>query len=436
MRASVLDGCAYAVMLGCGEHYLMAYAIAAGVSSFMVGLLVAVPLFAGALSQYIAVEFLDHPRSVKRTVVWCSLLQALSWIPILFVPWLDHSFVPLALLVTFSSYHFIGNFSLPIWNAWMGHIVPTGKLGDYFGLRNRLKAFFQLFAFVAGGLLLYYFEYQGGFVIIFVIAMGHRFLSAYYQAQMHEVKLPRLAQEQDFNFIDFIKATPRSNFAKYVLLVSLVLFATNIASPFFTVYQLRDLGFTYLEYMVSLGVTFLFQFIAFQNWGRIADRFGNLRVVRITAYLVALLPLLWLFGTNFWYILVLQALSGIFWSGFHLGAINFLFDAVISEKRAQCVAYYNMIANAAILLGALLGGFSLNFIDRNLEIFSYQITLVSPLCVLFLISSLLRFIIAGFFRRHIREVKPVETATSWQIMRQAMSLGLSMIPKDNEPGAV
>lgn len=426
-------------MLGCGEHYLLAFAIALGAPSFAVGILATFPLFVGALSQYLAIVFLDKPHPIKKTVVGCTSLQALSWLVILSALLVPPPWSPVALLLAYSLYHFFGNFNQPVWNAWMGELVPSTSRGDYFGRRNRYKAMFQLLAFVVAGLILHYQPFAPsfarlpgpfagpltGFVVIFGIAMGFRIWSAYFQTRMDEVKLDYLQQSEHFSLWDFIRATPRSNFARYVIFVGLLLLATNIASPFFTIYQLRDLKFTYLEYMISLGVVFLFQFIAFQNWGRVADRFGNLRVTKVTAYLVSLLPLLWLLSTNYYYILFLQALSGIFWSGFNLCTVNFLFDAVAPEKRTRCVAYYNVIANGGILIGALLGGASTAHLPGTLTVFGWHLVWVSPLCTLFLVSSLLRFVVTWLIPRFIREVKEVEPASSWEVMRHMIGLSLS-----------
>ena len=93
-------------------------------------------------------------------------------------------------------------------------------------------------------------------------------------------------------------------------------------------------------------------------WGRIADRFGNLRVLKRTALLIPLVPFLW-FLTFFMghlnstaliaYLLAVEFMSGMVWAGFNLSSATFIYDAVTKQRVAICVAYYNILNGIANL---------------------------------------------------------------------------------------
>lgn len=312
----------------------------------------------------------------------------------------------------------------------MGDLVPPEQRGNYFGYRNRLRVLFELFPFIVAGLVLYYSNASAiywGYGYLFLSAMVFRFASAAYQSRMVEPGHVPLAKSEHFSLLDFIKATPKSNFAKFTFYVALVMFVTSIASPFFTLYQLRDLHFSYLQFMVSLGSSLLFQFITFQSWGKIGDRYGNLRVVRLTAFFVVGLPILWLLTTNFYLILVFQALGGALWAGFNLCCVNFLFDAVTPQKRGRCVAYFNFICNLGILCGALLGGWLASILPASFQVAGISFHLVSNICLLFAISAIGRFFVSFLFSRFIKEVRKVEPVSHWQVVRHM--IGLSLTPE-------
>lgn len=430
LQASIKDGCAHAMMLGCGETYLMAYAVFLGSTEFVIGVLASLPLFIGSLSQLAAVSHLDGLYSRKGTVVMASLFQGLCWLLILIGPILFSNHVALVLIICFCLYHLFGHFGAPLWNSWMGDLVPPDQRGHYFGLRNRLRVLFELIPFIMAGLVLFYTKalpIYWGYGLLFLSAMVFRLISAAYQSRMVEPGHEPLPKSEHFSLLDFIKVAPKSNFAKFTFYVALVLFVTNICSPFFTLYQLRDLHFSYLQFMLSLAASLLFQFITFQSWGKIGDRYGNLRVVRLTAFFVVALPFLWLLTNNFYAILVFQALGGALWAGFNLCCVNFLFDAVTPQKRGRCVAYFNFICNLGILCGALTGGWLATVLPSSIHWGGMSLTFVSNICLLFAISTVGRFFVSFLFSRFIKEVRKVEPVSHWQVVRHM--IGLSLTPE-------
>ena len=97
-------------------------------------------------------------------------------------------------------------------------------------------------------------------------------------------------------------------------------------------------------------------FMSAPFWGRLADRVGNVRVLKITGLFVPFVPILWIFSTNWYYLIAVEFYAGIVWSGFNLCAANFILDSVQPEKRVRCLSYFNLINGIAVFLGATLGG--------------------------------------------------------------------------------
>ncbi len=56
LRASTADGAAYGVMVGSGETYIAAFALAVGLSEVSAGLVSSVPLLAGGILQMISLR--------------------------------------------------------------------------------------------------------------------------------------------------------------------------------------------------------------------------------------------------------------------------------------------------------------------------------------------------------------------------------------------
>jgi MFS family permease len=148
-------------------------------------------------------------------------------------------------------------------------------------------------------------------------------------------------------------------------------------------------------------------------WGRHADMVGNMKIIRLTSCFIPIVPILWLFGHNVIYLIIVQVFAGFVWAGYNLSVFNFVYDAVMPEKRTRCVAYLNVINGTCICAGALLGG----FLAINLPpVFGYR------LLTLFALSGILRAIFSISILPHIKEVRRVEKIKSLDLFFSVMRI--------------
>src|SRR3989338_11312498 len=91
----------------------------------------------------------------------------------------------------------------------------------------------------------------------------------------------------------------KNNFGRFVLYVSLIQFATAISSPFIAVYMLNHLKFDYITYTI-IAISSSFASILFMTfWGRFADKYGNIKLIKITGFIIPIIPILWLISPLF-----------------------------------------------------------------------------------------------------------------------------------------
>jgi MFS family permease len=185
---------------------------------------------------------------------------------------------------------------------------------------------------------------------------------------------------------------------------------------------LQDLHFSYAAFTLTSIAFVVTQAVTLHNWGKVGDRFGNRRVLALTGLALPFIPMLWLLSTHLAWIVLFQALSGVVWGGFLLSLTNFIFDAVTPAKRARCVAYYNTVTSAGILAGAVVGGWLTPRLPTDLSVLGYHVRLASHFQALFLLSGLGRLVVSVCLLPVIREVRPVEPSTSWQVMIQVVGL--------------
>lgn len=343
-KLSVKEACAYSVMDGFGLRYVTPYALAAGASNTQIGLLSSVPGLLGNLSQLFT--FGAMKRWVRKKIIFSGvLLQAIMWLLLIlagipfFLLGMKIDVSPNAIIIIYTLLIMAGAFSGPAWTSLMGDLVVKDR-GKYFGNRSRAAGVVSLICMLIAGFLLDYFKQTHifiGFVILFVIAFIGRAISARLFLKHYEPKF--VANEKKyFSILDFIKKMRYNNFGRFVMYFSFMTFACSIAAPFFTVYLLKDLGFSYTQYMVVILCNSVISYLSMPLWGKFADKYGGLRVMQIAGWLIPFIPFLWilslLFGSNVsvWiFFVIVESFSGFIWAGFNLAAGNFIYEAVSRE---------------------------------------------------------------------------------------------------------
>ena len=82
LRAITSDGIAQSVMVGLGETWLPAFALALGMGEMVSGLMATVPMLAGSVLQLISPSGVRWCGSLRRWVVLCAVVQAVSFVPL------------------------------------------------------------------------------------------------------------------------------------------------------------------------------------------------------------------------------------------------------------------------------------------------------------------------------------------------------------------
>lgn len=406
---SIAEGSLWGVMAGWGDAFLSPYALFLKAGNQALALLSALPAILGALASLAGARWVERRRDRTGSLYAAARWQGWAWFPMLATLFLPPPARVPALLGCVGVYVFIGGLLGPAWNSLMGDVVPAEGRGEYFGRRSRIIILVTFCATSVAGLWLSLFQGTRGegaaFLALFTGAGAIRLYSAGLFARHYDPPYAGPPADGQDSFAGFLRELPRENFGRFTLFVALMSGAVAIAAPFFAVWMLRDLHWSYAQFTASAIVHQAFQFLALGWWGRMGDRHGNRTVLVAVSRVLVVLPCLWLLTDNFWLLMVCQMLAGIAWSGYSNAALNFLFDAVPSERRPRTVAYYNMIIGVFALTGGLGGGWLASHLPAAFALGPMQIELRSALPLVFLISGLSRAMAAAALLPRIREVR-------------------------------
>jgi MFS family permease len=425
LQHSLKDGVAFAVMTGAGETYLSAFALFLRASTAQIGLLASLPPLLGSLAMLVSAWLGHYTGHRKMIVLTGAALQAFTWLPMLVLPLaIPDAALPI-LIGCVIIYHCCSGLAVPQWTSLMGDLVPERRRGRFFGLRTRLITAISFAALIGGGLLLQVTTNMGntvtGFVLLFALAGFARLISVYHLSRMLDPAQSVTTSQLDNNR-NWFTYLRQSNAVRFSIFFALMSFAASISAPFFTVYLLRDLQFSYIEFTAVISTAILAQFLTLARWGRISDVFGNRRVLSSTGIAVAIVPLCWLVTPQLWYLVMIQVVSGFVWAGFNLSASNFIYDLVKPGRRAAYMAAHNVLASIGVFCGALLGGVLGAMLPVEIELFGATYSWISPLYGLFLLSAIARGMVVATLLPYLREVRPVPPISHRQLIFRVMRI--------------
>lgn len=440
LRASMADGATFGVMVGVGESYLAAFALAIGMGEISAGLVSSVPLLVGGILQLVSLRAVAWFGSEKRWIVFCASLQGLSFFPLVWAA-LSGSIALVPLLAIASLYWAGGLASGPPWNTWMESIVPSRIRPSYFARRTRTSQICTLTGLVAGGTILQWADNRGytllGFASIFAAAGVFRFWSVSWLARHQtpdshaagmnlrhslnaRVNSQRRFEEdssggsgdtvtngQTATSVDRKSKPNLAGTAKsavgisgvrllsYLVAVQLMV---QISGPYFAPYMLKQLAFSYSQFVTILAIGFISKIIALSFWGRFSRRFGAKYLLWTGGIGLVPLSALWIISDNMYQLAMVQALSGIMWAAYELGFFLMFFETLPIEKRTRMLTYYNLASMIALCSGAFVGAAMLRYLGGDQAAY----------WVLFGVSSVGRFLALGLlFGAQLRTITPI-----------------------------
>jgi len=420
-RYGIREGAFQAIMLGGGENYLSAFALLLHASAFQIGLLSALPQLIGTWTQLLSVKALSWVRHRKSIILTGVAGQAFVWLPLLALPLIFPEQGPWLLIACAVAYVAMGHFAIPAWNSLLTDLVDPNRRGAYFGHRARVMTVTSFAALCAAGLILHSAEAWEqpwmGFAVIFLAASVARGVSTAYLARIDESAVP-VTREDEFRLLAFLRRERSSNFKRFLMFSGLMHGCVLIAGPYFVIYMLRDLHFSYLEYSLWLAAGVIGQFVTLKPWGRLGDRYGNKKVVAATGLLVPFLPMLYVLSANLYFLLAVNFMGGVIWAGLALGLQNYVFDAVRPEDRAKGVAIWNAVNAAGWFVGAMLGSWLAGVLPGEVVVAGLAVRPASNLPFVFFISGVLRLIVSLGLLRTFHEARHVEPISHRELVSE------------------
>lgn len=372
-----------------------------GANDIVYSFVMALPVLGGAFQ--IAGSYYLELTGKRRFLFFLSgFASRLMWIPIAIIPLLyaagqrRQSIWMITVLITISSIgYYVNNVTV---NSWMGDLVPLNIAGRFFGNRALVSTLISAVAGLLVGAYVDRFNNLFGFAIVFFLGslFGAAEISTYFRIKHPQVKTCEMPPSLVKIIVDPLK---NKNYMKLVIFASVFMFGVNIASPFCNVYMIENLKINYTIITFSNQVMSSIATVLFvRQWGKLTDKFGSNPVMRITAFGIVLIPLLWIFVTssNILMIYVSSILTGVAWSGFNIAIFNQSVWLAPQQNRSAYITCYTMFTSIIGTAAAYIaGGYFLQYIGPMIDALHIGFLFHSTLNgyhLLFILSTLIRLI--------------------------------------------
>jgi MFS family permease len=356
LRACTDDGITHAFMVGIGETFIPAFALAAGAAQVHGGLVYTIPFLIGATVQLVTPAGVDRIGSPRRWILLCATIQALCFIPMAIAAVLGD--VPLLLVYACASVYWTVNLgAAPAWNAWVGALFPARIRATYFSRRSRICQVALLLGLLLGGVLISRYEHTplelSSYALLFMAASLSRALSTRALVQQSEARsMPPARRVSPLDFLRRIRGTPEGRVVAALLVFML---AVQVSSPFVTPYILRGLAMDKDQFTISVVTLFAAKSLALPLVGRLAGSWGARRLLIAGALVVAAASGLWIVSTAQAWIYAMQVVSGMGWAAYEMALFLLLLEHIREEERTAMYAAYYFFNAIVTVLGSFVG---------------------------------------------------------------------------------
>lgn len=356
VKLSHFEGGLFALMVASTESFLSYYAIKQNITPFELALLTTIPLLCGAIAQIIIPKIISD-KHLAASIVWTMLIQIVGVLGILHTVYKAFSYNH---LLFYACIYFIGGqSSTPLWIEWASRIIPKRNFRKYLANRSEFTWYLILFFYISLALL---GQYTSWFKIItiFIIGALARIFSCVVQFLIIRKHVPtgiikKINHQENYVIDPKIKKT----IFTFIILTALFRMCVLMSGPFFFPYMLNELHLSMTSFVILSSMPFLGRAIFFSRWGRRGTLFSPFLGVIIAGFYIAIIPIIWTFSRNYFYLLGFEIISGIFWGGFELNQIMMIQNFIHQKSRVYLGAHM-ALTNFLAVLGAVIGSYWLN----------------------------------------------------------------------------
>lgn len=359
----------FGVLSGSTINFLNIYATRLGATGFHIGLLGAMSAVVTLFLAIPAGQWLEG-RNTGKAIFWSSVFYRAGYLAFIFLPAFFGNAQQVVAIIILTFLMAIPLTPLGVgFNALFAEAVPNEYRAQVAGVRNVMLSLTFMATSLLSGYLLEKITFPVGYQVVFAIGAFGASMSSYhlYFVQPIQKDKPPRPLPSEVVSAPQLSSPPRnllstlrldiwkSNFRKILIALFIFHLAQYLPIPLFPLYNVRVLHLTDNNLGIGTACFYLTVLIGSTQLRKIAHRIGNKNLTGWSAALLAVYPFLLSISTRVWHFYGLSLIGGLNFAMMSGSYANYMLEHIPANDRPSHLAWYNVILNAAILIGSLVG---------------------------------------------------------------------------------
>jgi MFS family permease len=308
-------------------------------------------------------------QNTGRAIFWSSITYRAGFLALIFLPMLSNEFGQIWAIIAITFLMAIPMTPLGVgFNALFAEAVPVEYRAHVAAIRNVMLSITFMASSLLSGYILERVTFPLGYQIVFGIGALGAAMSSFHLYFIRPLKTDSPALEPKPAPDPVILRPYARNLSTTLRLdiwntrfrnVLFALFAFHLtqylAIPIFPLYNVRVLELSDDHIGIGTACFYLTVLLGSTQLRKIAHRIGNKKLTGWSVSALALYPLLLAFSTQVWHFYGLSLVGGLAFAMVAGAYANYMLEYIPAHDRAPHLAWYNVILNAAILIGSLGG---------------------------------------------------------------------------------
>lgn len=342
---TITDGMFYSVMGALTTPFWGAFAVRLGASDYMLALLASLPALVNLLAQVRSAVLIDrYDNRLRPSLVWALLERSffLMFAVLILLP-IPAAVKPLAFVLLYSLRSFPATTCGIAWTSMMGEMFAPRLRGRLFGERNMLCTFATLMSTIAAGPLLDRIAWPWNYFSLYLASFITVMASHYVLTKHEETPLSREERQRSPSGLKAFSSVGRDRaFLKFLAAVMAIHLGFHVTASLWTILWVRIMGLSNAWIGLFSTVSGVMSFLSYRAWGRWSEKYGNAKILAITALSHVASPLIYSHFRSPWVYAGINAFAGFVGAGFSLSLFNSLLEVTPAAGRPAYIATYNM----------------------------------------------------------------------------------------------
>lgn len=369
----------FGVLNGSAISFLAVYAARVGATSEQVGIINAAPALMALIFSLPFGAWIE-PQSKRRAVFLTAFLMRIYYLPLILIPNRLPEDLQVGVILIMVFLMNIPATGLGVsFNALFAEAVALEHRAQIAGIRNVLFAIVSIVTSIGVGQILNTLTFPTGYQIVFAIGFLSAALSTLHLGLVQPPRREKVASPEEGEKIEFDK---EENLALEIGIIQQVLtrirrvlqleivrspfrtvlwlmFAFHLAQffplPLFPIFAVRVLAVPDRTISIANAIFFLAMLIGSSQAPRLVARIGNQKLTGVGLVFLAGYPLVLSLSYDPTPYLAAHLLGGTGWGFASSSMFNFVLEKAKPHTLAAHLAWFNLFANAGILLGSVTG---------------------------------------------------------------------------------